>query len=196
MTNTCHARAILSWWKKETEILGSFNSQEKVAAGSISWFDPGAEALWRSLSLFFCVSELIFIHYKLTLRHRACDLSLCSTDEKNLWFGFQFFSRLKSCCYQLFISILTSPVNPIVFLIFHIQQSYIQRCLPPVSITPSHHSFQYRSRAADLAGNGKRCINYTDELVNGKSMSLQQAHKTTCDITSISSTQRSLSKII
>lgn len=54
MTNTSHAQAILSWWKKETEILGLFNSQEKVAAGSISWFDPGAEALWRSLSLFFC----------------------------------------------------------------------------------------------------------------------------------------------
>lgn len=36
-----------------TEILSSSSSDEKEAAGIISWFDPGAEAVSRLLSCIF-----------------------------------------------------------------------------------------------------------------------------------------------
>lgn len=39
--------------RKEAEILGSFNSHKKAAAGRISWFDPGVESLSRLLSYIF-----------------------------------------------------------------------------------------------------------------------------------------------
>lgn len=39
--------------KEETKILGSSESQEKAAAGRISYFEPGVEALSQLLSYIF-----------------------------------------------------------------------------------------------------------------------------------------------
>lgn len=46
--------------KEEIEILCSSDSQEKAAAGIISWFDPGGEAVLQMLLQYFRTCELLF----------------------------------------------------------------------------------------------------------------------------------------